>query len=304
MVYAQESHFPSLTSRVLVAVRSARPHAQSATEKNGLRRAVPFCCKLVTHSIIKSAFTRSMDPSYEPISNIGGVAIGSNAPTQIARCINGTRVIDPGRLIERCGIVDVRLVDALSKAIPSVGASTTVANHPSDNPLRARHLDLPMAITCAGTIVILHQARVFDAVIGGRSTDTPPRLLHNDGQDEAVVDAGLEGDLLDGIIDGADFKAIVVDLLELMARAKHQGLIVVEPLQEISLVAFAPCIDCGCLHVYEGHPSASGGPPMLVGPVSVILDIAVGAGANSILIVNGGHDKLDVVNLSKSMVED
>lgn len=39
---------------------------------------------------------------------------------------------------------------------------------------------------------------------------------------------------------------------------------------------------------------------MLVGPVSVVLDIAVGAGANAILILDGGHDKLEVVNLSKS----
>lgn len=89
-------------------------------------------------------------------------------------------------------------------------------------------------MTCAGTIVVRHQSRVFDAVIGGRSTDTPTQLLHNDGQDEAVVDAGLEGDRLDGIIDGADFKAIVVDLLEQMARAKYQGLIVVEPYRRLA----------------------------------------------------------------------
>lgn len=68
-------------------------------------------------------------------------------------------------------------------------------------------------------------------------------------------------------------------------------------------MAFAPCFDCGGLHVYEGHPSASGGPAILVGPVPAVLDIAVGAGANAIIVLNRGHDKLDVVDLSKSMVE-
>lgn len=240
MVYAQKSHFLDLALVDCGSVR--RRGAQSATENKCSDQLDHSAALSTAYSSIKSAFTRSMDPSCETISNIGGVALGSNAVTQVARCINGTRVIDPGRLIERCGIVGVRLVDALSKAIPGVGASTTVANHPSDDLLRARHLDLPMAITCAGTIVILHQARVSDAVVGGRGTDTPTRLLHNDGQDEAVVDAGLEGDLLDGIIYGADFKAVVVDLLEPMARAKHQGLVVVEPCRRLASWRLRPVL--------------------------------------------------------------
>lgn len=36
--------------------------------------------------------------------------------------------------MERCGIVGVRLLDTLSKAIPSVDASTPVANYPTDIP--------------------------------------------------------------------------------------------------------------------------------------------------------------------------
>ena len=177
---------------------------------------------------------RSMDPSCETISNVGGVAVGSHALTEITRYIHGTRVIDPGRLIESCGVAGVRFVDALSKSIPGVGTSTAVTNHPSDNLPRARHLDPPIAITSAGAIMILHQSGVFHAVTGSWGTHTSTRLLHDDGQDEAVVDVGLESNLLDGVVDGGDFKAIIVDLLKLMARAKHQGLIVVEPSRRLA----------------------------------------------------------------------
>lgn len=222
-----------------------RPNAQSETSIHMLRRAVPVSCSLITYLTIKSACMRSIDPSGETISYIGGVAMGGHASTEITRWVDGTRVIDPGRLIESRGIVGGRLVDALGESIPSVGACTALTNHASDRLPRARHLDPPMAITCAGAIVILHQAGVFDAVTGGRSTDTSSRLLHNNGQDEAVVDGSFEGDLLYGVIDGADLKAIIVDLLVLMARAKHHGLIMMEPCRRLASWRLRRDVECG-----------------------------------------------------------
>ncbi len=51
--------------------------------------------------------------------------------------------------------------------------------------------------------MVLHQARV--AVVGaagGVDADAAGRLLHDDGEDEAVVDTSLRRDLLDTVIDG------------------------------------------------------------------------------------------------------
>ena len=69
--------------------------------------------------------------------------------------------------------------------------------------------------------MILHQTWIGDAVVGSGGADAPARFLHYDGQDEAVIDAGLEGNLLDCVVDGADLKAIIVNLLILTAGVKY-----------------------------------------------------------------------------------
>lgn len=49
--------------------------------------------------------------------------------------------------------------------------------------------------------MVLHDPRVLDSVIGGRGTDAAAGFLHDDGEDEAVVDEGFVGDFLDGGVD-------------------------------------------------------------------------------------------------------
>ena len=39
----------------------------------------------IAHLTIKVAYMRSMDPPRETVSNVGGVAVGSNAFTEITR---------------------------------------------------------------------------------------------------------------------------------------------------------------------------------------------------------------------------
>lgn len=78
--------------------------------------------------------------------------------------------------------------------------------------------------------MVLHKARVSDPEVGGRGADTAAGFLHDDGEDEAVVDEGLLADLLDRVPDGADFGAGVVGHVELGgAGGEHEGFVGVEP---------------------------------------------------------------------------
>lgn len=92
-------------------------------------------------------------------------------------------------------------------------APTSFADHLRDGLLRARVLyRVGRYVRVAGgsAIVVLHQTRVADTPVGRRRAHTAARLLRHDSKDEAVVDLGLLGDLLDGIVDGADFLGRVV----------------------------------------------------------------------------------------------
>lgn len=74
--------------------------------------------------------------------------------------------------------------------------------------------------------MVLHQARVVDAVVGGWRADTALGLLEDDGEDEPVVDLGLLCDLLDGQLQVVDLLGRVVLLAELGARFAQDGLVV------------------------------------------------------------------------------
>ena len=78
-------------------------------------------------------------------------------------------------------------------------------------------------------VVVLHYAGVAYAVVGGGCADTAFGFLHYDCEDEAVVDAGFEADLLDGVVDGLYFGGVVVGNVELGAGDAHQGFVLVEP---------------------------------------------------------------------------
>ena len=53
--------------------------------------------------------------------------------------------------------------------------------------------------------MILHETRVADTKVARRGTDTASRLLHDDGEDEAMVYQGLRRNCLDPVVDRADF---------------------------------------------------------------------------------------------------
>ena len=80
--------------------------------------------------------------------------------------------------------------------------------------------------------MILHQSRVSDSIIGGRHSDTALGFLHDDGQDEAMVDAGRLCGGFDGVVDVTDFLGGVVGLAELSARFEHEGFVGVEHVVE------------------------------------------------------------------------
>lgn len=70
--------------------------------------------------------------------------------------------------------------------------------------------------------MVLHEARVLHGAEGRIDANAAAGFLHNDGEDEAVVDERLLRDLLDAVVDVLDFVAAVVRHAELVA-ARGQG---------------------------------------------------------------------------------
>lgn len=88
-----------------------------------------------------------------------------------------------------------RLLDASTAADKANGAVGAVHDHAPDGGGRAGHAGVGAA---AGSVVVLHQAWVADRG-GGRGegvvdADAAFGLLHDDGEDEARVDARGVGD--------------------------------------------------------------------------------------------------------------
>ncbi len=90
----------------------------------------------------------------------------------------------------------------LAEAVAGVGASSAITNHLQDGGVRARVADHAVVIAGAGAVVVLHQTGVSNTEVGGVDANTASRLLEDYGEDEAVVDASLLGDLLNGVPDG------------------------------------------------------------------------------------------------------
>lgn len=70
-----------------------------------------------------------------------------------------------------------------------MSAGSALANHLVDGIRRARVANLPAVITARRPVMVLHQAGVPNAIVCRGDAHAPARLLHHDGQDEAVVDA-------------------------------------------------------------------------------------------------------------------
>lgn len=87
----------------------------------------------------------------------------------------------------------------------------------------------------------LHEARVEDGVLGCDDADAACGFLHDDGEDEARVDAARGGDLLDAGFHLGDFGAGVVGDAPLRAGVFHLGLVVGEP--GVVVVSRGKCVE-------------------------------------------------------------
>ena len=137
--------------------------------------------------------------AHEPVGD--GLDISSGGADGVVEVglVHGSGVVPAEGLV----VVVVAGVELL-EAVAGRGALGAVADHLED-------AALGVAVVEGDTGVGLHDARVADAVVGGADADVAPGFLHDDAEDDALVDAGLRADFLDGLFDEADFAGAVVE---------------------------------------------------------------------------------------------
>lgn len=158
---------------------------------------------------------RRIDPSRQSIRDVRGVAVGRHAETEVV-VRDGAGVVDARRLVVFADVAGFGLGEALLEAIAGCCPRGTVLDHLLDFARRAGISDGGV-VAGARTVVVLHEARVADATIGGGDAHAAFRFLHNDCQDEARVNAGAGGDGPDGGFEVGAFFVRVVVLTELGA---------------------------------------------------------------------------------------
>lgn len=137
--------------------------------------------------------------SHEPVCDgLDISAGGANGVVEII-LVHGPGVVAAESLVVVV-VPGVELLQAVS------GRSTlgAVADHLEDAALGVARVE-------RDTGVGLHDAGVADAVVRGADADVAAGLLHDDAEDDAAVDAGLGGDLLNGSLDEGDFAGAVVE---------------------------------------------------------------------------------------------
>ena len=146
------------------------------------------------------------NPTSQPVGDIRRITMRGNPTLEPGAAVDAARVVETGALVEDVLAVAGRarvpgVVHALGQAVAGVGSGGALADHGGDDVVGARVLDPAVVVAGAGAVVALHDARVADAVVGRRGAHAAAALLEDDGEDEAVVDAGLVGDLLDCVPD-------------------------------------------------------------------------------------------------------
>ena len=137
--------------------------------------------------------------AHEPVSNRLNINTrGANRVIEIA-LIHRPRVVAAESLV----VVAVLGVQLL-QPIPRRRTLRTVADHLKDATLRVAGIE-------RDTGVGLHDARVADAIVGRADADVAAGFLHDDAQDDALVDAGFGRDPGDGGSDVGDFAGAVVE---------------------------------------------------------------------------------------------
>ena len=140
--------------------------------------------------------------------------------------------------------------------------------------------------------MVLHQTRVLHRTIRARRRRHPnaaSRLLHNDRQDEAMVDLGRGRDGLNGSLDVGNLRRRVVGAPAVVAASLvHQG-------------------GVGAEHGVEVDPLAQVGEAR--GAVARMQGVGVGAGAIAVVVVDwscdgaGGHSSRSSADEGWGLVE-
>lgn len=194
---------------------------------------------------------------------MGGVAVGAGEGVVEVVVVDRAAVVETGGGVVGPGRNTTKVARGAAKGLLETisrgGTGGTVTDHLEDGGLRAG-VDTGAA---AGAVVALHQTRVHDAVVGRRDANAANTLLHDDGKDEAAVDAGLTGHLLNGAADGCDLIGRVVGTPAVPATGlSHDG---AERVPEL----------------VERAPSTLVGPALLGRAVALEEGVAVGDGEDA-----------------------
>jgi hypothetical protein len=188
--------------------------------------------------IVKSASAGSGGPASKTVGNVRGVARGGRSDAKVTRRVDGARVVDTGSTVISLDGGVSGLVEAVGETVTSLSSSSTLADHALDLRQRARVLDSAVAVAAGSTIVVLHKTRVGDGEARGRHTDTAGGLLHDDGEDESVVNVSSKSSFVNGGADVLNFSGGVIGNIILRAAGTHGRFV-------------------GSEHVVEGHPTQS-----------------------------------------------
>lgn len=209
---------------------------------------------------LQGALRVSEGPASEPVSNVSSVAgSASKAVVQVvvvdraAVVKTSSSIVSPSATVAKlAGGARKGLLDAIT-----IGSTRgTVTDHEEDLVGRAR----VNAVAAARPVVGLHKTGVEDAVVGSWDTDAALALLHDNGEDEAVVDASLSRDLLDGAVDVVDLLLGVVSAPAVPAAGLlHQGQV-------------------GGPELIERAPGLNGGPASTGRAVTLVEGVLVGDG--------------------------
>lgn len=127
--------------------------------------------------------------------------MSGNTVLELAGAGNGSRVVNSGSAVKGRDITSAGLVDAVGKTITIVGTSSAFANHLVNGVGWARVANITALIASSTSVVVLHQAGIANSIVGGGSSNTSARLLHDDSQDEAVVNTSCGSCFLNAVPD-------------------------------------------------------------------------------------------------------
>lgn len=165
----------------------------------------------------------TIGPSLESVCNVADIRRRCPFPVGKVRLVYRARIVKPQRPID--GRCRVRIIELLEIAFEVFG---TRCHH-------SRNLILRQVMLAwkSRALLGLHQPPSIMMILILRCTDTdvPTALLHDDAQDNALLDADF-GSIVDGVEDAADVLAAVACLL-------HRGFVNVEEGNEILPGVFA-----------------------------------------------------------------